>query len=662
MSLGNSTYNPLTMSYIQFKTSQLTQMEFSSSREILRTNRAGAYISTTLNGCNTRKYHGLLVAPIAQFNGEKHVLLSQLDETIIQKGNKFHLGVRRFIDDHVEPRGNKYLYALDYERIPKYTYRVGGIILSKERLLADKKNQLLVRYTLEEAREPVHLEIRPFAAFRNIHALSKNNPYALTGFNEIAQGISIRMYEGYPDLCMQFSKQVEFTGKPDWYYNIEYTKEKNRGYECHEDLFTPGSFRVFMTPGESIVFSASLEEELPKTFKGLFARELSKRIPHEDFESTLKCAASQFIWFRDQGVDLIAGFPWYSSISRETFIALPGLRKVFTDRKLGMEILQTYIPHMVKGMFPRSIAEPYPVFDAADTSLWYIWSIQQMKKQGMKGKELWEKFWETIRTILESYRTGNAIVVTLENGLLFSADQGQAHTWMNSYADGKPVVPRYGMPVELNALWYNAVSFALDLARSYGDQDFINEWKTMPEKIGESFIESYWSDERGYLADVYNGFYTDWSVRPNMVIAAAMDNTPLSREQQFKISEIATHTLLTPKGLRTLSPDDPNYRGAVSGTPAQRESAAHNGAVHPWLLQLYAELILKIHHKSGISPIKKLIQSFEEEMTTNCLGTVSEMYNGNPPYQGKGSISQAWNVASLLSCIQLVAQAEKSTT
>lgn len=647
------------MSYIFFNQTQLNNLTFSSEREIIRTNRAGAYMSTTLSGCNTRKYHGLLIAPIDTFSNEKHVLLSQLDETIIHRNTPFNLGVRRYANAYYEPKGNKYLNHFEYEKIPGFTFKAGSVKLVKERLLVEKEQQILIRYTLEEANAPVKILLRPFVAFRNIHNLSKSNAFARTDHEEVTNGIRICLYDRYPWLYMQMNKEVEFKPAPDWFYNVEYEKEKNRGYECLEDLFSPGIFEVDIKVGESIVFSASTFESTPNTLKTRFANEHRKRKPQNSFIESLHNAAKQFIWHQGENVDIIAGFPWYDSISRQTFIALPGLRLTQTDRNMGMTVLDTYLPYLKGGLFPRSITDKELVYDNADASLWFVWSIQQLRKQGRSMKELGIRYGNAIREILNAYRSGTHIVNILENGLLFAADEGKAYTWMDSYADGNPVVPRYGMPVELNALWYNAISFALEMANHAGDSDFVAEWKYLPETIEESFLKSYWNEEKGYLADVYNGFYTDWSIRPNMVVAAAMDYTPLSKHQQRSIIDMATYHLVTPRGLRTLTPDDLAYKGEVKGSIAQRETAVHKGSVHPWLLQFYTEAYLRIHKKSGVAHIKQMVNGFSDEMTQYCLGTISEIYNGNPPHTAKGALSQAWNVAALLYCINLLAQTEK---
>lgn len=647
------------MSYINFKPSQLINTDYTTSREIIRTNRAGAYISTTLSGCNTRKYHGLLICATNPEDHEKHVLLSQLDETIVQRGNRFRIGTRRYKNGYFDPLGNKYLHRFEYDKIPRFTYKAGGVVLSKERLLVSNRQQFLIRYTLEEAKSPTKLQLQPFLAFRNIHALSQANPLTSMQYREVENGIAISLYEGYPLLFMQVSKSIKYNHQPDWHYRLEYTKEKERGYDYMEDLLVSGSFEIELEKGDSVIFSASLIEEDTSILKRTFASELSKRTRQHSITDSLKNAATQFIWHRGDRDDIIAGFPWYNSLTRQTFVALPGLRLTQADRKLGISVLNSYLPYLQRGLLPESISDTELRYESADLPLWLIWSIQMLKKQGVRLKQIHELYGEAINSILYHIREGNAVVNMLENGLLFSANEGRAHTWMNSYAWDHPVVPRYGMPVEINALWYNAVNFAIELAKFRGDNEFIATWKPLAGRIGEAFIDAFWSDDRKYLADVYNGFYTDWSVRPNMVIAAAMEYTPLNLEQQKLILDTVTHQLLTPRGLRTLSPSDPSFKGMAVGSVDDREAAIHMGAVHPWLLQFYAEANLRVHKKSGVAHIRRLIAGFKEEMTENCLGTVSEMYDGNPPHAARGAVSQAWNIAALLYANQLANKLSK---
>ncbi|MBN1820889.1 MAG: glycogen debranching enzyme family protein [Prolixibacteraceae bacterium] len=647
------------MSYLNFDKGQLVNLEYSLDKEILRSNRAGSYTSTTLIGCNTRKYHGLLITPIKEFNNEKHVLLSSLDVSVVQRNSEFNLGIHRFQGGYYEPNGHKYIRDIEIEKIPKITYRVGDVILSMERILIEEEQQVIIKYTLEDAHSPTVLRLRPFLAFRGIHNLSKANLYVNRRYINIGNGIKIRLYEGYPYLHMQLNKKCDFIPVPDWYYNIEYIKEKSRGYEYLEDLYVPGYFEVQVKKGESILFSGSLFAENTRFMKKHFKDELAKRNTRFDFLSFLKNASEQFIFKKGNDTDIIAGFPWYGSITRQSFIALPGLVDATGNAELYPKVLKTYCKYLKDGLFPGSIENKSPVYNSTDTPLWFIWALQQLYKTSGNGKSVWKEYGKPIKSILNSYKKGLSFNnKMLANALIYAGKEGVALTWMDSYSNGLPVVQRKGMAVEINALWYNAVVFATELAEQANDHHFLMEWEGITEKIKDSFLESFWKEEAGYLADYIDGDYIDMSVRPNMVIATALDFSPLKREQKKHILSVCRNQLLTPRGLRTLSPENPKYKGVIEGNQEEREKCAHQGAVYPWLIRFFVEGYLKVHSRGGVHFIKKLMESFEDELSEHCIGTLSEAYNGNPPHRAKGAVSQAWNVASVVSAYKMVQEYE----
>ncbi len=643
------------MNYLKFDKEQLTNLEYSLDKEVLRSNRAGSYMSTTLSGCNTRKYHGLLVSPIENFGGGKHVLLSSLDETVIQNNAEFNLGIHRFKGGIYEPKGHKYIRDIEFNQIPKVTYRVGGVVLSKERLLVEKKEQVLIRYTLENAHSPTVLRFRPFLAFRDIHQLSKANMFANTKFHKQANGISMRLYDGFPDLFMQFSKEVEFIPVPDWYYNIEYIEEQKRGYGYLEDLFVPGYFEAPISKGEAIVFAAGLKETKTVSLKQRFTKETNKRPERDTFLTSLDNAAEQFIMQRNNETDIVAGFPWYGSIPRQTFIALPGLSLSLDSKYKCIRVLDTYAKRLKNGFFPDDIYSPAPTYNSADTPLWFIWAIQQCFKKEGNPKDFWGKYGGAIAEILDGYKKPTFDYIRLtDGGLVHAQKTGTALTWMDSYVDGHPVVQREGFDVEINALWYNALCFSLDLAKLAGETDFVVQWGAMASKTARAFMSTFWDRNREHLADVVNNGVADWSVRPNMVIAAAMDYSPLSTEQKKTLLGAAKKKLLTQRGLRTLSPDHLRYKGVIEGGQREREMAMHQGTVHPWLIQFFVEGYLKIHKRGGLPFVKQIMESFEDDITERCIGTVEEVYNGNPPHKANGAISMAWSVAGVVYATHLV--------
>ncbi|HPR32727.1 MAG TPA: amylo-alpha-1,6-glucosidase [Prolixibacteraceae bacterium] len=648
------------MSYLKFDKKQLVNLEYSLQREILHTNRAGSYSCTTLAGCNTRKYHGLLICPVYSLDGGKHVLLSSLDATVIQHDEEFNLGIHKYQGENYEPKGHKYIRDFETDIIPVTTYRVGGVVLTREIMMVEETEQVLVRYTLTDAHSPTKLRFKPFLAFRNVHSLSHSNLYANTKYQIIEHGIKIRLYEGYPELHLQFSKEAEYIANPDWYFNIEYMKEKNRGYDYLEDLFVPGYFELEIKKGESIVFSGATFEADPSQLKRRFQSQVKNKTPRNSFFNSLQNAAEQFVVKTPAFTDILAGYPWYNGRINQTFVALPGLSLALNNPTLIRKIIDTNVTRLKDGLFPKKWGRFGSDYDSADAPLWFFWSLQNLSEELGGDTEVWKNYRNPMNEILQAYRNGTHYTIhMLDNGLIHADATGVALTWMNAYADGKPVTPRYGSPVEINALWYNAVCYSLELAEKNNDKKFVKEWKPLVGRIGESFVSTFWNDERGYLADVFYQGKADESVRPNQVIAVALPYSPLSKEMKKSVLSLAKRDLVTPRGLRTLSPRNERYEGIYEGNETQRERAIHQGSVFPWLLGFFTQAYLNIHQHGGLSYIRQTMEGFEEEMTHHCIGTLSELYNGNPPHTGKGAISQAWNIGEILRAYQIIGQYEE---
>lgn len=643
------------MSYLKFDSSQLINLEHSLGREILRSNRSGSYSCTTIIGCNTRKYHGLLICPLSNFDNERFLFLASLDETVIQYDSEFNLGIHKFQGDSYYPKGHKYVQDFEADVIAVTTFRVGGVVLKKESLLVDREEQILIKYTLEDAHSPTTLRFRPFLAFRNIHTLTHANMVADTKIKKVPNGIKSKLYPGFPSLYMQFSKEVEFIQVPDWYYGIEYMRELERGYDYKEDLFVPGYFEMKIKKGESIIFSASLKEDEPDTFKKKFKDEFAKRTPRDSFKNCLINAAQQFIVRKDHKTEIIAGFPWFGVWGRDTFISLPGLTLAIDDAETFLAVVDTMVTRMKGGLFPNMGNDKDPAFNSVDAPLWFFWALQQYGEYCGRSKEIWERYGKGMKDILNGFINGLPFNIKKhDNHLIYAGAPGKALTWMDAIVNGEPVTPRTGYQVEINALWYNALMFTLELAEKANDKKYVKLLKDLTEKVKSSFIEYFWSDEKGYLADFVNEDKKDWSVRPNMVIAASLDYSPLTDEMKKSIIDLATSELLTPRGLRTLSPKNPHYKGTCEGTQEIRDRAYHQGTIWPWLLEHYCRAYLKLHKQSGVSHVKKLLDGFEEEMTKHGIGTIAEIYNGDPPHLAKGAISQAWSVAALLQIFKMV--------
>lgn len=542
------------MSVLTFDKKELGNLEYSLQREMLATDRRGGYMSTTIVCCNTRKYHGLMVTPIDD-SDRAYVLLSSVDETVVHDGQSFNLALHRFPGTY-EPRGHKYITDFEYTPTPTITYRVGSIVLRKELLWIHNRTQLMIRYTLLEAPSDVRLRLRPFFAFRDKHALTHANMEADGRSRPIPGGVKCRLYSDFPWLYLQTDcRDAEFVPAPDWYYNFEYAREIERGYEGDEDLLTTGYFELNLGRRQSVIFSASVEAiPDPAAIGGMFAEALSARSRKVDFLSCLRHSARQFVVRRRDGrAEVLAGYPWYGQIGRQTLVALPGIA-------------------------------------------------------------------------LEQGRTEDCLDV------------------LDTVVRGR----RDGYPVEINALWYNAVCYALELASRFGEEEFVGEWKAWPERIRNAFREMFWSGDDGYLADFVGPEGPNRWIRPNMVVACGLDYKMLDEEQQASVLRIVGQHLLTPKGLRSLSPRNPRYKNRCEGDEAVRAEASMNGSVWVWPLWFYVKASFDLGGREFLPRAEELLARFGEEIQSYGIGSINELFDGDPPHAPWGAVSQAWSVGAVL--------------
>lgn len=638
------------MSALTFDKSELGNLEYSLQREMLATDRKGGYMSTTIVCCNTRKYHGLMVAPIDD-SDETYVLLSSLDETIIQHNQSFNLALHRYKGVY-EPRGHKYITDFEYTPTPTITYRVGGVILRKELLWIHKRTQLMIRYTLVDAHSDTTLRLRPFFAFRNKHSLSKANMDANGRSYPIPGGVKCRLYEGFPWLYLQTDKEgAEFVAAPDWYYNFEYPEEIKRGYDGYEDLLTTGYFEMNIKKGESVIFSAVTDEmATSQTITEIYEASLARRTHKIDFLSCLHHSARQFIVRRSGGrTEMIAGYPWYGTVGRDTFIALPGVVLEQGYKEDCMDVLDT----MVRGMHDGDFAGSASAWVAADAPLWFFWTLQNLEKH-IGAKELWERYGEAMKAVLEAYRRGfGGRVVLHDNGLIWAAADGEALTWMNTKVDGHPVAQRAGYDVEIEALWYNAVCYTLALAAKMKDKEFVDRWADMPERTKASFLSKFWLGEN-YLADYVNDSEVNDFRRSNMIVACGLDYTMLSEEQIVDVLGVVRQHLLTRRGLRSLSPRNPLYEPSYADDQRSQDLASRNGSIWIWPLMFYVKSCFAIAGEQYLSSAEEILAGFHDEIQTACIGSVSECFEGDPPFHARGCLSQATSVGGLLYISDLV--------
>ena len=633
----------------------MTNLEESLHKELLRTNRSGAYSCSTIVDCNTRKYHGLLVVPVPELDDENHVLLSSLDTSVIQHGAEFNLGLHKYQGNNYSPKGHKYIREFDCDKVPTTLYRVGGVVLKKEVVFQHYEDRILLRYTLVDAHSATTLRFRPFMAFRSVRQFTHENSTASRAYEQVDNGISACMYAGYPNLYMQFSKKNEFVFQPDWYRGIEYPKEQERGYASNEDLYVPGYFEMPIKKGESIVFSASTSEIKTSGLKKLFDTEVESRAPRDNFFHCLVNAAHQF-HIREKNDDryLIAGYPWFKCRARDTFISLPGLTLAIDEQDYFELVMQTASKALREFMNGKPQSGKIYEIEQPDVPLWAVWSIQQYAKFAGRDKcsAMYGKLLEEIIHYIIDGKHPNLRLD--DNGLLYSNGRDKAVTWMNSTAYGRPVVPRSGYIVEFNALWYNALKFCASISAENGREKEAAELEDLAKTCGESFVDTF-LNEYGYLFDYVDGNMMDWSVRPNMIFAVALDYSPLSKEQKRSVLDVCTRELLTPKGLRSLSPKSGGYNPMYVGPQTQRDYAYHQGTAWPWLGGFYMEACLKLYKNTRLSFIERQMVGYEDEMNYHALGSISELFDGNPPFHGRGGMSFAMNVAEVLRSIKLLA-------
>ena len=633
------------MAFLKFNKSELVNLSYSLKREIICANKTGAYCNTSIVTCNTRRYHGLLAVPVDAFGGKKHLLLSSLDESLILNGKQFNLGIHCYGSVY-EPRGHKYIIDFEADPVPKITYRVGEIVFTKSILLVPNSDQVMIRFELVNAPAKVKLLLTPFLAFRDIHALTDENPNARTEGWEIPNGVAFNLYEGFPDLNMQFNtKDVSFETAPCWYKGITYSDEYRRGFACKEDLYVPGHFETEMKPGDAIVFSASVELASPSGLKRKFDSFVAKAAKITTAHEQLVHCADLLKQDRGGHKMITAGFSWlYTGLLRETLEALPGLSLYANGDKAEFEeILDNLIADNQERLFHRTTQVEAPL-RLVDTLERYI-------EFGADPKAVWKKYGPTVKGILESYLPGRRVEVAMQpNGLLWAQLDHWALSWMNTYVDGNPVTERAGYQVETNAMWFQSVLFAVTMERKYSPSDsaFLKEWSHILDLIRENFQNTFWNARAGYLADYVDNAGQHLEVRPNMLYALVGEDIPVEPEIARRVLQVIDNELVTRRGIRTLSPRHSEYKGVYEGSQTDRDLAYYNGCCLTSLLGPYCEVCFKMKGAAFLNKAQWLVNGFYEDLNKHGVGAFSELYDGDPPHEPHGAISSALSTAALL--------------
>lgn len=675
------------MAYLKFNKSELVNLSYSLKREILCANKTGAYVNTSIVTCNTRRYHGLLAVTLDRFGGDKYLLLSSLDESLLVSGRQFNLGIHNY-NGQYEPRGHKYVVDFQADPVVKLTYKVGSIVLTKSIIIVPDADQVLIRYALVEAPSKVTLQLKPFLAFRNIHALTHQNDAADTSYEQIKNGVSFRMYEQFPELALQLNtKEAVFKSSPYWYNGITYSDEYRRGFDCKEDLFVPGCFEVGMKPGESIVFSASKGEVNPSLIKRRF-HSLEAKEPEisSGYDQLVRCADT-LICDHNGRKKINAGFSWmYTGLLRETLIALPGLTLCAGKPDEFEEILDNLIEDEQDRLFRRTTQVESPLYMAA--------TLQKYIEYGADAKYVWKKYGGVMKAVIESYSPGVRKEVSMQpNGLLWAQMPHVALSWMNAYINGEPVTERAGYQVETNAFWYDALCFAIEMeirfpgvstasfvpAASAADSvsvsasdpssvstssassvsaaasaAFVSKWTPVRDLVHRNFQPVFWNPQMKCLADYVDGSGQHMDIRPNQMVAASMRNTPLDPDIMASVLAVCDRDLVTRRGIRTLSPRDIRYRGQYTGSQNERDLAYHQGSTRPFLLGCYADLSFRVKGPSFQNKVKWLTEGLFADLAEHGVGAFSELYDGDPPHEPHGAISSALCTAALLEVYYLM--------
>jgi predicted glycogen debranching enzyme len=640
---------------IQFGPAICRDLAAATQREWLETNGLGGFASSTIAGLNTRRYHGLLVAATQPPAG-RMVLLSKLEETLIVGGTRFELSANQY-PGVVHPAGYQYLEEFRLDPFPTFTYRVEGLQLQKRLFLVHGENTLVVQYSVDSPDAECLLELRPLIAFRDFHSLTHRND-ALNPLVTIGHGLaSIAPYPGLPPLHLAHNAEtIDPTG--DWYHNFEYAAERERGLDFEEDLFQPMTMRFRLGSPATVIASTEVRNVSGgESFRESEIERRSKIVsaaprPNLLMES-LSAAADQFIVRREDGTSIIAGYHWFGDWGRDTMISLPGLTLVTGRSDAARCILLAFRDYIRQGMVPNWFpdAGETPGYNTVDATLWYFEAVRAFLGYTRDFVFVKEQLYDALKDIVDWHVRGTGYGIHVdEDGLLLCGDPTTQLTWMDARVDGRPVTSRHGKPVEIQALWYNALCTMEGLATEFGEQDAAHEFGGMAVGASASFNQLFWNAESACLYDVVRKGDRDASIRPNQIFAVSLRHSMLSNDRARAVVAVVQNELLTPMGLRTLAPGDPSYHPRCEGGVAERDSAYHQGTVWPWLMGPFLTAYLNANQRSAFSRERAAdwLTPFIEHLNIAGLGNISEIADGDAPHQPRGCIAQAWSVAELL--------------
>ena len=649
--------------------SRLSQKE-ALELEWLETNGLGGYASSTILNCHTRKYHGLLVANLKKPPG-RHVLLSKFEDSLCIRGNEFFFSCHQYPGEFF-PHNWNIIKEFQLVPYPKFTYQIDEMCIHKSVMLVYGEESVLIRYDMGNCPGGV-LRLKPFLAYRGCHTLCRQNIFLRVKTYGVKNGFRIQPYDGMPPLFIQTNINAQFFPSPVWYNNFEYSLETERGYDGREDLFQPGVLEIPVRKGSVVIVSSSLKilqgqlkrkwmaEEARRRCEASLNEIIVKGFDEEDKSHMrdLITAGRQFLIKTPPARPaIIAGYHWFGEWGRDTLISLPGLTFCCSRKEEGIDILTSFGEFERDGLLPNYFPEGEKeiAYNTVDTSLWYFWAVQQLLKYTGDIETIRSRMWPVMKRILRHFMAGTLFNIYMSNnGLLHAGSNDTCLTWMDTMVEGKPVISRLGYPVEVNALWYNAICFAAELAGLFGEHEF--SFPDLIPEIQQSFHNTFWIEREGYLGDVFFNGLLDHTIRPNQIFAVSLPYSPITLSQQVLVVNKVKEHLLTPYGLRTLSPEEREYKGRYGGDAVSRDMAYHQGTVWPWLLGHFGEAYLKVAGDKAVAKAFLLnhIRSFvSQHMIDAGVGCISEIFDGDPPHRPNGCISQAWGTAELIRLYSII--------
>ena len=644
---------------IRFDHNVCTDLEQTRNFEWLETNGLGGFSSSTITGLNTRRYHGLLTAatkpPVGRF-----VLLSKVEETLLIDGTRYDLSTNQYTGA-VYPQGHRYLEEFRLSPFPVFLYRVEGIEIEKRVFMVHGENTTVMEYDvrLPKGAGVCALELRPLIAFRDYHGTTHRND-AINSAVHAGLGIAaITPYEGLPTLYFGHNADaLEQTG--NWYFNFEYPAELERGLDGHEDLFNPFVLRFELHGSSKASVVASTEQRPVNDAAALKRREMNRRkrvveqAPSKDpLVRQLTVAADQFIVQRGELNTVVAGYHWFADWGRDTMIALPGLTLTTGRPEIARNVLEAFAASADQGMLPNRFpdAGEVPEYNTVDATLWLFEAVRSYLQYTGDQEFVRDRLYTKLKDIIDWHLCGTRYGIRVDSdGLLACGEPGVQLTWMDAKIGDWVVTPRTGKPVEIQALWYNALQILRGLAHDFGDPGPEKFLRELAKESSESFQARFWNPDAGCLYDVVNGEDRDASIRPNQIFAVSLHHAMLPPEKERQIVDAVQRELLTPLGLRSLSPNDAHYRPRYEGGVWERDSAYHQGTVWPWLMGPFISAYVKVHGRSeeARSQAEIWFRAFDEHLRTACLGQVSEIADAESPHAPRGCVAQAWSVAELL--------------